>query len=95
MERRLSRYAQIIPMAGLLFFGCGEDRTAPVGESAEKIIGPAGGTLSLSGGQVILQVPLGALDTATAMTLSTEQGAALPSGAVGGMVVKITPQTSR
>jgi hypothetical protein len=57
------------------------------------IVGPAGGTVGLDDSSAMLQVPAGAVDSETEITIERPQEDALPAGAVPGTLVKIGPQS--
>ena len=92
MSRFMCGYAAIMSLAGLLIMaGCGAGQDASVGQRASGVVGPAGGTVALAGGEVSLKIPLGALSKETLITLEVAEGAALPGGAAAATVIKVLP----
>jgi len=87
MEIRQIARNIVIGLAAVALLACGEERR-PVGE---VVIGPSGGTLQLDDSSAIVQVPAGALDKQTEITISKPTGAGLPKGGVPGTLVEIGP----
>jgi len=75
-------------VAGIvLLTACASDRR-PVGE---VLIGPSGGTVELDDSSAMLQLPAGALDKETKISITKPAGTTLPTGAVPGTLVQIGP----
>lgn len=62
----------------------------PVGQEVSKRIGPAGGTLAMPDGKISIQIPEGAMHTATEITIQPVTNT-LPMGS-GAVNYKITPE---
>ncbi len=72
--------------------GAVTDVGKPIGAPTTQIIGPAGGTLTTPDGTLTMEIPAGALDRATTLTLQPLEKT-LPSGA--GLAFTISPKDTK